>query len=215
MTAASAQAHLERGFMTDMQVLHGFVETPPPCEKPSPHPRPYFLFTGRLEKYKGLQDVIPQFSGEGSYDLLILGTGGYESKLRQLADGMPRVHFVGWHNADKLGYYYKHARALIAPSLTYETFGIVVIEAMAHGTPVIARNLGAYPELINQSGGGLLFDNTQQLGKALEQFSSDDALRDRLGEAARLACRTYWTPSAHVDRYLATIDSLASRSPIL
>lgn len=211
MTAASAQAHHDRGFTTDMQVLHGFVEPALPDDSPSPHARPYFLFSGRLEKYKGLQEVIPLFDGEGSHDLLILGTGGYEVELRKLAAGMSRVHFLGWHNTDDLGPYYRHARALIAPSLTYETFGIVVVEAMSEGTPVIARNLGAYPELINLSRGGLLFNDSHQLAAAIEQLAADDALRDKLGQAARSAFQTHWTPEVHVDRYLSSIDSLTGR----
>lgn len=211
MTAASAQAHHDRGFTTDMQVLHGFVEPPTPGDSPSPHARPYFLFCGRLEKYKGLQDVLPLFGGEGTYDLLILGTGGYEPELRKQSAGMSRVHFLGWQSADELGPYYQHARALVAPSLAYETFGIVVVEAMSHGTPVIARNLGAYPELIGLSNGGLLFNNSAEIFQAIEQLATNDSLRDELGGAARSAAQTHWTPKVHVDRYLSTIDSLTSR----
>jgi glycosyltransferase involved in cell wall biosynthesis len=191
-----------------MRLLPNFVSAPEDPLPDAPHPRPYFLFVGRLEKYKGLQDVIPHFAGKGDYDLLILGRGGYEHELRRLAQDSPRVHFSGWIGADLVGAYYQHARALVAASLTYETFGMVVVEAMARGAPVIARDLGAYPELIAASGGGLLFHDAESLAACLGRLGADDALRTRLGEAARAAYAKYWTPETHVDQYLRAIDDL-------
>lgn len=208
LSEASAKAHQERGFASPMRLLPDFVSAPEDPVALAPHPRPYFLFVGRLEKYKGLQDVIPLFTGDGDYDLLILGQGGYEQEFRRLAHGSPRVHFAGWIGADRLGAYYRHARALVAPSLTYETFGMVVVEAMARGVPVIARELGAYPELLAASGGGLLFRDTEGLAECLQRIGADDLLRARLGESARIAYANYWTPETHVDHYLRAIDDI-------
>jgi glycosyltransferase involved in cell wall biosynthesis len=191
-----------------MHLLPNFVSAPEAPIPQTPHPRPYFLFVGRLEKYKGLQDVIPHFAGAGEYDLLILGQGGYEQELRRLARDSWRVHFAGWLGADRLGPYYQHARALVAASLTYETFGMVVVEAMARGAPVIARELGAYPELVSASGGGLLFRDPESLAECFQRMGADDALRDRLSESARAAYVKYWTPETHVDRYLLAIDDI-------
>ena len=208
LSAASANAHQERGFTSPMRLLPNFVPAPEGPAPHAPHPRPYFLSVGRLEKYKGLQDVIPLFSGNGNYDLVILGQGGYAQELRRLARDSPRVHFAGWISADRLGAYYQHARALVAASLTYETFGMVVVEAMARGTPVIARELGAYPELIAASGGGLLFRDAQGLAECIRRIGDDDLLRARLSESARAAYAKHWTPEIHVDRYIQTIDEI-------
>lgn len=208
LSEASARAHHERGFTRPMRLLPNFVSAPEAPIPQTPHPRPYFLFVGRLEKYKGLQDVIPHFAGAGEYDLLILGQGGYEQELRRLARDSWRVHFAGWLGADRLGPYYQHARALVAASLTYETFGMVVVEAMARGAPVIARELGAYPELVSASGGGLLFRDPESLAECFQRMGADDALRARLGESARAAYVKYWTPETHVDRYLLAIDEV-------
>lgn len=208
LSEASAKAHQERGFASRMRLLPNFVSPPEAPIPQAPHPRPYCLFVGRLEKYKGLQDVIPLFAGAGDYDLLILGRGGYEQELRRLAQGSPRVHFTGWIAADRLGAYYQHARALIAASLTYETFGMVVVEAMARGTPVIARELGAYSELIGASRGGLLFHDVESLSDCLHRIGAEDQLRARLSESARIAYAKYWTPETHVDHYLQAIDDI-------
>lgn len=212
LSQASAEAHRQRGFRPAMHVLPGFAASPADVADSSPHPRPYFLFVGRLEKYKGVQDVIPLFASDGDYDLVIAGAGWFENELRRLANGSARVHFVGWKDANELGGYYKHARALIAPSLTLETFGMVVAEAMAHGAPVIARDLGPYPELL-AAGGGLLFRNQAELAEAIDRLREDDALRAKLSSQAVSSYLAQRTPEIHVDRYLSAIDEIRHSKP--
>lgn len=207
LSEASAEAHRQRGFLPPMRVLPGFAAKPAEVVDGSPHPRPYFLFVGRLEKYKGVQDVIPAFGPGADYDLLIAGTGGFEGQLRQQAKGLANVRFIGWKSAGELGRYYKHARALIAPSLTLETFGMVVAEAKAHGAPVIARRLGPYPELL-AGGGGMLFGNPVELAQAVNRIGADDALRAKLSSQALSSYRAKHTPEIHVDRYLSMIDEI-------
>jgi glycogen synthase len=63
--------------------------------------RPYFLFAGRLEAIKGLQDVIPHFDDEAEAELWIAGSGDYEPQLRKLAASSPRVRFLGQKTADR------------------------------------------------------------------------------------------------------------------
>ena len=134
------------------------VEAPlPAAQGTSPHERPYFLFVGRLEKIKGLDDVIPLFREAGNTDLLIAGDGEYGAHLRELAGDAPRVKFLGRLTPDALRRYYQHALALVVPSVCFETFGIILIEAFRQGTPVIARRIGPFPEIIDRAGGGLLF----------------------------------------------------------
>jgi glycosyltransferase involved in cell wall biosynthesis len=190
-----------------MRVLPGFAAPPAEVVDASPHPRPYFLFAGRLEKYKGVQDVIPVFAPGGEYDLLIAGTGRFEEELRQLAKDRPNVHFVGWKDARELSRYYKHSRALIAPSLTLETFGMVVAEAMSHATPVIARDLGPYRELL-ADGSGLLFRDQTELAEAVNRLGADNGLRAQLSSLALASYLAERTPKIHVDRYLSTIDEI-------
>jgi glycosyltransferase involved in cell wall biosynthesis len=81
MSEFSRQKHREFGFPRDMEVVPYFLPDPEPAgvtaESPSPHPRPYFLFVGRLEKIKGLDDVIPVFREYSDADLLVAGDGVY------------------------------------------------------------------------------------------------------------------------------------------
>jgi glycosyltransferase involved in cell wall biosynthesis len=207
-TKFCSDMHRERGFQPPMEVLNYFLPAP---EEPSreesarPQERPYFLFIGRLEKYKGVQDLIEAFRGPGDYDLLIGGAGSYEEELRRAADGVERARFIGWVNQQDVGRLYAHAVATLTPSVTYETFGIVVIESYARGTPVIARALGPLPELIEEAQGGMLFESVAELRQAMEHLYGDRELRDRLGRQARQAFERRWTPQPHLDRYFEII----------
>jgi glycosyltransferase involved in cell wall biosynthesis len=161
MSEFSRAKHREFGFPRDMEVLPYFLPDPEPggakVGGASPHPRPYFLFVGRLEKIKGLDDVIPVFGEYSGADLVIAGDGEYAEPLRERAKGLARVHFLGRVGLDELRRYYEHAVALIVPSVCFETFGIILIEAFKQGTPVIARKIGPFPEIVRSSGGGELF----------------------------------------------------------
>ena len=102
---------------------------------PRPQARPYFLFVGRLEAIKGLQTLIAAWDKVPDFDLLVAGDGEYAGALRAQAAGNPRIRFLGHVPQDQLGALYVHAVACIVPSLVYETFGIIVIEAFMRKTP--------------------------------------------------------------------------------
>jgi glycosyltransferase involved in cell wall biosynthesis len=141
MSEFSRDKHREFGFPRDMEVLPYFLPDPDvvsaPPSVPS-HDRPFFLFVGRLERIKGLDDVIPIFRDYPDADLLIAGDGTYGDQLRALAGDAPNIRFLGRLSPDALRAYYAHAIALIVPSECYETFGIVLIESFRQKTPVIA-----------------------------------------------------------------------------
>ena len=173
--------------------------------------RPYFLYVGRLEKLKGLQEVIPFFAQQDQVDLLVAGTGQYEPELKRLARDSPHVTFLGSLPFERLRQRYTHAVAVIVPSLCYETFGLVVAEAFSFKTPVIARDIGALSELVTMSGGGLLYRNSQELGAAIESLRANPALKMELGARGYEAYQQQWTEEQHLDRYLALISRIGEK----
>ncbi len=224
----SRRKHAEFGFAREMEVLPYFLTDPSdgasgaagsPGQQGSkvdsaraggpPHERPYFLFVGRLEKIKGLDDVIPVFARRGDADLLIAGDGTYGEHLRRLAGGNPRVRFLGRVSPDELDRYYRHAVALIVPSICYETFGIILIEAFRQRTPVIARRIGPFPEIVEACGGGELFETPEELVAAMDRLSGDPAHRERLAEAGLRGFRERWSENAVVPRYLDLVRRAA------
>ena len=214
MSEFSRRKHAEFGFPRAMTVLPYFLPELPASRTSGsglPHPRPYFLFVGRLERIKGLQDVIPHFEGPDGADLLVAGDGDHAPALRRLAEGHPRVRFLGRLEPDALDQLYRHALALIVPSLCYETFGIVLLEAFRHAVPVIARRLGPFPEIVEASSGGLLFETDAELAAVLRVMENEHERRAEMGRASLAAFRARWREEVVVPQYLDLIATVRAR----
>ncbi|HEU4565818.1 MAG TPA: glycosyltransferase family 4 protein [Gemmatimonadaceae bacterium] len=219
----SRAKHHEFGFAREMEVLPGFLPDPgaeeiartraalaaPPAGAESPHPRPYFLFVGRLERIKGLDDVIPVFERHPDADLLIAGDGTHRAALERIARGNPRVRFLGTQSQEALARYYAHAIASIVPTRGFETFGFVVIEAFRRGTPVICRRMGPLPELVEQCGGGETFSTPDELLQALQRLQHLPDRRATLARAAFEGFLANWTESAVLPRFFDLLHRVA------
>lgn len=218
----SRRKHKEFGFPREMTVIPGMAPEPSVTANAtggvnpggSSSGRPYFLFVGRLERLKGLQDVIPLFRAYQDADLIVIGEGSYRSDLERLAAGIPSVRFLGRMEPSEISAYYAGAIATLVPSVTFEAFGIVVVESFAHRTPVIARDLGALPELIEQSRGGSLFSSPDGLLQAMQRIQHDVSFRAECASNGHAAFRERWSESAVIPRYLELVrEHRLSRRP--
>jgi glycosyltransferase involved in cell wall biosynthesis len=210
----TARMHAERGFSEPVAQLPYFIErTDRDWQEPGPRPqeRPYFLFVGRLETIKGLHTLIALWEKVTEYDLLVVGAGNDAERLRAQAAANPRVKFIGALPQRELGPLYFHALACVVPSITYETFGMIIIEAFARKTPVIARDLGALPEVIHDSGGGIVYRTDEELLAALRRIATAPTLRVELGEKGYQAFVRYWSKEAHLTLYFDFLRKAAIR----
>lgn len=201
--------HAERGFPYPVETLPYFMEPQDTdWQNPAPrsHPRPYFLFVGRLERIKGLHQLIDAWAQIHDWDLLVAGGGHEEVQLRAQASTNSRIRFLGSQSQQQLGALYTHAVATIVPSVTYETFGIILIESFARKRPVIVRDLGALPEVVSTSGGGLVFRSQDQLLDAIRTLGSSPDLASSLGARGYQAFTRLWTRPAHFDQYFQFIQ---------
>lgn len=210
----SRNKHREFGFPRPMEVLPYFLPgsqaaLPSSPELTAPHGRPYFLFVGRLERIKGLHTILPVFEHYPDADLLVVGDGEDAAMLKRLAAGNARVHFVGRVPNHDLARYYRHAIAAIVPSVGYETFGIVLIEAFRQRTPVIARRIGPFPEIVEQSRGGELFGNDAELIAAMGRLQHRPEYRTVCGEQGYRASWDRWSEDVVVSRYLDLVAQAA------
>lgn len=179
-------------------------------QEPEPSPRPFLAAAGRLVAMKGFQRLIPLMRLLPEADLRIAGTGPYEAQLRGLARDLPNVHFEGLLSSEQLARLFHRARAVVVPSLFPETFGYVVAEAFAVGTPVVVhRGGGAIQETGEASGGGLGYSSDAELLLALRRMIHDHRLRDELANRGAAVRRSDWTEAAHLDRYFELIGSIA------
>jgi len=208
----TAEMHAARGFPQPVGHLPYFIHrADQDWQHPSapPQVQPYFLFVGRLESIKGLQTLIEIWEHVPDYDLLVAGTGKQEGELRSQAGNNPRVKFLGPLTQRELGNIYFHAIATIVPSITYETFGIIIVESFARKTPVIVRDLGALPEVVRDSNGGFIYRDDAQLLDAILHLANSAELRHDLGENGYAAFIRMWSKEAHLEMYFDLITQIA------
>lgn len=213
MSEFSRDKHREFGLRRAMEVLPPFFPddlAPMAPGEASPHPRPYFLFAGRLEPMKGLDDLLAAFADFRKADLVVAGEGSAGARWRMVAAPLPHVTFLGQVPREDLRRWYRHAIAAVVPSSGYETFGLGLIEAMREATPVIARRVGPFPETIAASGAGVLFDTREDLIGCLGRMHEDAAYRAGFTRAAAGA-RQRWSEAAVMPRYLEIVRRAAER----
>jgi glycosyltransferase involved in cell wall biosynthesis len=210
----TARIHAERGFTQEVGYLPNFIDrVDHEWKEPAPRPQeaPYFLFVGRLELIKGLQTLIALWHRVPQADLLVVGTGNFEPKLRAMAADNPHIKFLGPLPQRELGALYYHAIACIVPSITYETFGMTSVEAFARKTPVIVRDLGALPEIVHDSGGGFIYRTDEELLSSLDSLSRSPRLRADLGQKGYDGFVQRWCREAHLPMYFDYLNYCAER----
>jgi glycogen synthase len=164
---------------------------------------PLIVFAGRLEYEKGVQTILealPMMDRLApGVSLLVAGTGTYHPTLeaRAAALGLDgRVRFLGFVDEGRLRGLYSAADMVVVPSL-YEPFGLVALEAMASGTPVLASDTGGLREIVDHEVTGLRFPPgaAGALAREAARVLTDRRLARRLaaGASASLAARASWS----------------------
>ncbi len=175
------------------------LPSPPPGERPFSRAfgveGPFLLFVGRLASNKGLLPLAEAFQGLARHDpaatLVLIGEDGgertrLEGRLRELGVA-DRTRFTGFVSDERLlAAAFREARLFVLPS-EYEAFGLVLLEALAQGTPVVASRVGGIPEFIEEGRAGLLVPPLQvdPLRQALVDLWDDEERRRRLGGYGR------------------------------
>lgn len=156
------------------------------------------LFVGRLDQRKGLTYLLEAFKQlKPHYPQLRLQVVGpftaQESQRLTRVYGVTDVEFVGYVPPEVLPRFYHSADIFCAPSLGFESFGIVLLEAMAAGLPVVASDIAGYRSLIVDGQEGLLTPPGQPeaLAAALCRLLDQPALRQYLGRQGQLKVRNY------------------------
>ncbi|QKJ30446.1 glycosyltransferase family 4 protein [Mucilaginibacter mali] len=138
------------------------------------------MFLGRLDKIKGVHLAIQAAKASGQ-QLIIAGNVShtadnyqyYKTEIEPHIDG-ERVKYVGELNDTDKNTYLGKAKALLFPIQWDEPFGMVMIEAMACGTPVIAFNRGSVPEVITDNVNGFIVNDVQEMTAAISKISGID-----------------------------------------
>ncbi|MEO5357936.1 MAG: glycosyltransferase family 4 protein [Nitrospirae bacterium YQR-1] len=149
----------------------------------------------RLVGWKGLQYAIgalPDILKKHRVRYLIIGDGAYRKSLEKLAAELKvdeNVMFLGTIANKELPQYYGLSHVAVYPSVSDETFGISIAEAMSCGVPVVAAGVGGIPEVLSEDAGVLIAPGDEQaIVKAVDTLLSDDSLRITQGANARRRC---------------------------
>lgn len=174
-------------------------------------PPPYVFYAGSISEIKGVKLLLDNFKNN-HYDctLLLAGTGPKFEEYK-VAYESNHIRFLGQLQKADLFNYLAEALAVIVPSRNFENFPYSVVEAMAHGKPVIASQRGGIPELVLPSKTGYLFEPNQpdSLHAALTKLlSATPAERAALGAAARSHVEQLCSSQTHYEKLLAIYQSV-------
>lgn len=186
--------------------------------KPGVQPRAGLLYVGRLSSEKGIEVLIDAVARlrrsrrVTERDVTVLGGG-------PMADAVSKaeVTALGPKSGAEVHQHMRTAIALVLPSIWYEGFPMVLVEAYACGLPVIASRIGALAELVEDGVTGLLFEpgNAVDLAEKMDWALTHPEAIQRMGEAARLRYESLYTPSRNLAHLMAIYeDAIANHRNI-
>ncbi|WP_448032970.1 glycosyltransferase family 4 protein [Bradyrhizobium liaoningense] len=145
----------------------------------------YALYLGRLSPEKGVEDLLKAHAAaRGAWRLVVAGTGPL---LDEFQRKYPAVEFRGHLTGIDLERTISEAGLIVVPSVWHENSPLSILEAMAHGKPIIASRIGGIPEMVRDRTTGLLFDpgNASQLSEKVADLLVDRSRREAFGRNAR------------------------------
>lgn len=169
-----------------------------------------FGYLGLLHPNKGIELLLDSATQlpEGSWSLMIAGEGFTKEYERYLHAKykMPAIKFLGYVNPEV---FLSEVDVLVAPSLWNESFGMVVIEAYAHGMPVIASDRGGLSELVEEGNTGFLVDpeRPRELTAKMKRYIDRPNLVDDMRPACLRKAKGF-SPERMVEQYLDTYATL-------
>jgi phosphatidylinositol alpha-mannosyltransferase len=159
------------------------------------------LWVGRLDPQKGFAIAVRAFADIArrvpDAHLVVAGDGRDRTAVRDLTPEVrARVHMLGAVPNDRLAGYHAAADVAVAPATGHESFGVVLVESLAAGVPVVATDIDGYREVVTDEVDGLLVPpgDARAVADATVRILEDAALAERLARAGRARAATYaWT----------------------
>jgi phosphatidylinositol alpha-mannosyltransferase len=217
--------YVNKYFPTDYEIIPNGVDTQHFHEKVMPFDKfndgkTNILFVGRLEKRKGFTHLLEAYKllkpELPNCRLIQVGPGEryrkrYEKRVRK--QGVPDVVFTGYASYTDLPRYYKTADIVCFPATGRESQGIVLLEAMAVGKPVIATNIDGYNSVLTDGVEGIAVPpkDPQKLAEAILKLINDKQLRQQMGERGIARAKQYDWPiivGRVLDLYKKTLDNI-------
>lgn len=198
----------QNGFPQERIHILPWVARLKPCPfTPVPNGR-RILYVGQLIRGKGVDLLLHALRKlRCDFEAMLIGTGNAQSRLQTLCarlDLSQKVRFVGWIDHEEISTYYVAARFLVVPSRWPEPFGMIGQEAMHHGRPVVAFDVGGISDWLEHNMTGLLVpeQDVSALADAMERLLRDDDLATTMGRNAYELVRRRYV----FDRYIEQLE---------
>jgi glycosyltransferase involved in cell wall biosynthesis len=200
LTESSREKFVEAGLPADKIIVKGNFVYPDPG--PGNGEGGYFLFAGRLTREKGLETLLQAWDKvKTSRRLLIVGDGLLAPEVREFCKTHPNIQWLGTKSADDLKDLMGAASLFVFPSQWYEPFGRVAIESYAKGTPVLASDMAAMAEIVQDGRTGMLFrpGDVQDLAANLQWAADHPEQLQAMRRGARQCYETNYTVAQNCD----------------
>lgn len=176
----------------------------------------YFLFLGRMAHQKGAIYAIEamKYLKDSEYVLKITGTISDSEEDQAIwkyivENGLEeKIVFTGFKHGQELTDLIDRAACVVCPAIWYENMPNTVIEAYAHGKPVVASKIGSLAEIVVDNETGMLFEpkNAKEMAEKLRRFIVDEGLSAELGKNARRKCEQDYAEEKHMDQVLKVLS---------
>ncbi|MFH1421216.1 MAG: glycosyltransferase family 4 protein [Planctomycetota bacterium] len=163
----------------------------------------HFLYMGRLDEHKGVKTLLDAMKKLKDNRLLIAGDGPQKSELEEYAkdNSINNVEFLGHLRGERLKKTIADSIAVVVPSMWYEVFGLVIVEAYASGKPAITASIGGMTELVRDGVTGFLFEpgNADQLADKMNYLANHREEAQEMGKKGRGIAEQHYTPEVHYE----------------
>ena len=202
-------------FQRDRLVAEGFDAAkttvlpnmvPDPGEPAAEGDGKYVGYAGRVSREKGITAL--QAAARLCADLPFRVAGDTGRMPVVVPESPANMEFAGHMNQAGIHAFYAHARFLVVPSIYMETFGLVIVEAMLHGKPVIASRIGGIPEIVDDGETGILVEpgNATELADKIRYLWERPGLCREMGEAGRAKALQEYSEERYYERLMKVYE---------
>jgi len=179
----------------------------------------YVLCPGRFSEEKGFLFVFKSLEYLRDLPVTIVITGDISESPPMVIEVInelkieEKVRFTGFLDSEKYENIIKDCMCIACPAIWYENMPNVIIEAYAHGKPVIASNLGSLPQIVKNEYTGLLFEpkSSFEIAACIRKLYEDSSLYIKLAMNARLFCEEEFSPIKHWNTFLEIFSIIKNR----
>lgn len=200
-----------------ISIPHGLEHVASGNQSRHPSYPPVIVFQGRLVSTKGIRVLLEAagllHSRNRPFELVVVGDGPERSALEELVQKMQLsscVRFMGRLDTAELESILAKANIVVVPSLGGEVFGLVVVENMSRGLPIIASDLGAFTEVLDDAGLAFRVGNAHDLARQLVRLLDDSAFQLNLGVRARQRVLQHYPLNAMIDAHACLYRRICS-----